>query len=92
MNIECKAGKKFYDIAILNECIKHCESCNTIPPIRKTPLLYICPFCFKKSLFTHANSTYYECLNDKCLNHHVKIAYKQKILLQIEIEHQQPLI
>jgi hypothetical protein len=86
MDIECKAGKHFYNVDRLRECIKRCDTCIDIPPIRSKPIIYTCPFCHKKSLFTYTNHIYYECLNDNCLNNHVRIAYRHQLLLQIEAE------
>ncbi len=87
MDIECKAGRHFSDTAILRECSNHCDTCVTLPSPHSKQVIYICPFCHMKSLFTYTNRTYYECLNDRCLNYHVKIAYYQQLLLQVQIDY-----
>ena len=86
MDIERKAGRRFTDIESLKAYIKRCDTCYEMASPRAKAVIYVCPFCLEKSLFTYGNNTYYECMNNECLNYHVKIAYRQRFILQVQIE------
>ena len=89
MDIECKNGRHFNTIEALKQCSNgfiRCSVCFNLPATKQATVLMICPYCFEKSLYVYNNQSYYECLNDKCLNHHVKIAYRDDLVLKISAE------
>lgn len=91
MDIECKAGRHFFDIDILREYSERCDTRVTLPPPHSKPVTYTCPFCLRKSLFTYPNRTYSECVNTGCLSYHAKIACRQQFLLEIQIDNSREL-
>jgi hypothetical protein len=88
MDIECKSGRHFSNIDDLKQCSKdftRCSVCITIDPPSKPPVILFCPFCLKKSLYAYKNQDYYECMNDGCPNHHVKVAYRSELIMKMAV-------